>query len=79
MTYRFVNASLSKLLELYILSKNRAQLANVTTPIWFKKEVSTDMIVYILKETIFSYINNNSLVFCYLDASRAYDRVNQWT
>ena len=63
MTYRFVNASLSKLLELYILSKNRAQLANVTIPIWFKKEVSPDMIVYILKETIFSYINNNSLVF----------------
>ena len=45
----------------------------------FKTKHSTDMCAFILKETIDFYISQTSPMYlCFLDASKAYDRVNHW-
>ena len=45
----------------------------------FKKSHSTDMCIYALKCTIEYYTLHNSPVYsCYLDASKAFDKVNHW-
>ena len=41
---------------------------------------STDMAVYAFKEIVDHYLRNRSPVFvCFLDARKAFDRVNHWT
>ena len=46
----------------------------------FKKKHSTDLCVFTVKSTIKYYNMYNSPVYsCFLDASKAYDRVNHWT
>ena len=43
----------------------------------FKPTLGTDMCIYSLKEIIGSYSKLNGCVFsCFLDASKAFDRVN---
>ena len=51
---------------------------SVLKSIWFQKEAySTDQCVFVLKELIDSYSMLNGSVFtCFLDASKAFDRVN---
>ena len=49
----------------------------VLKSIWFQKKHSTDQCVFVLKELIDSYRMLNGSVFtCFLDASKAFDRVN---
>ena len=46
----------------------------------FKKKHGTDMCIYTLKNIIEYYRRHGSTVFsCFIDASRAFDRVNYWT
>ena len=46
----------------------------------FKSKHSTDQCIYILKEVIDFYKSHNSPMFlCYMDASKAFDRINHWT
>ena len=46
----------------------------------FKKKHSTDLCIFTVKCTIKYYNMYNSPVYsCFLDASKAYDRVNHWT
>ena len=46
----------------------------------FKKGHSTDHCIFALKKFIQYYKSNNSPVYsCFLDASKAFDRVNHWT
>ena len=46
----------------------------------FKKKHSTDLCIYTLKNVIEYYRKQRSPVFaCFLDASKAFDRVNHWT
>ena len=46
----------------------------------FKKKHSTDLCIFTVKSTIKYYNMYNSPVYsCFLDASKAYDRVNHWT
>ena len=43
----------------------------------FKKKHGTDMCIYVLKEIVDAYRALNGSIFaCYLDASKAFDRVN---
>ena len=43
----------------------------------FKPKHSTDMSVFLLKQTISSYVDRNTPVFAvFLDASKAFDKVN---
>ena len=46
----------------------------------FKKKHSTDLCIFTVKSVIKYYNLYNSPVYsCFLDASKAYDRVNHWT
>ena len=46
----------------------------------FESKHSTDQCIYILKEIVDFYKSNNSPMFlCFIDASKAFDRVNHWT
>ena len=46
----------------------------------FKREHGTDLCIYTVKSVIKYYNLHNSPVHtCFLDASKAYDRVNHWT
>ena len=43
----------------------------------FKARSSTSQCTFVLKESLAYYINNNSTVYCaFLDATKAFDRVN---
>ena len=45
----------------------------------FKKKLSTDMCVYAMKEIINIYKKHSSPLFiCFLDASKAFDKINYW-
>ena len=46
----------------------------------FKPKHSTDACIYILKESIDRYVGQDSSVYlCFLDASKAFDRVNHYS
>ena len=53
-------------------------LTHVVYQFGFKKEHTTDMCIYLLKETIERYKRLGSCVYtiCFIDASKAFDRVN---
>ena len=69
----------SKLLETIILNRSREILQTSDHQFGFKQAHSTDMAIYTVKEITEYYLQNNSPVFlCYLDAKKAFDRVNHW-
>lgn len=70
---------ISKLLEEIILSRSKHCLHTTDHQFGFKSHNSTDMAIYALKEITDHYQRNNSSVFiCFLDARKAFDRVNHW-
>ena len=70
----------SKVLERLILNSCRVDLATSDHQFGFKERHSTGMAVYALKEIVDHYLRNRSPVFvCFLDARKAFDRVNHWT
>ena len=43
----------------------------------FKPKYSTDMSVFLFKQTVSSYVNQNTPVFsAFLDATKAFDKIN---
>ena len=69
----------SKILEIILLGRVECNLYTSHNQFGFKNRHSTDMCVYSLKETINFYISNASPVYvCFLDASKAFDRINHW-
>ena len=49
-------------------------------PIWFKQAHGTEMAIFAVKQTVDFYHNHDTHVYmCYLDAKKAFDRVNHWT
>ena len=69
----------SKILERVILNRCSAQLSTGHHQFGFKANHSTDMAIYALKEITDYYLCNGSPVFiCFLDARKAFDRVNHW-
>ena len=70
----------SKLMECIILQKTELLLSTNDSQFGFKKHHSTDLCLFTLKSTISFYTSQNSPVSCcFLDASKAFDRVNHWT
>ena len=68
---------LSKILEKILLSRLEVFLITTSNQFGFKKKHSTDQCIYLLKEIVQMYSTLNSSVFlCFLDASKAFDRVN---
>ena len=69
----------SKLFEVVLLRLIDPFLKTCDNQFGFKADHSTDLCIFTLKSTIQYYRDNNSPVFtCFLDASKAFDRVNHW-
>ena len=72
--------ALSKIFELCIMNLIELHLLTQENQFGFKKKHSTDLCIFTVKSTIKYYNMYNSPVYsCFLDASKAYDRVNHWT
>ena len=72
-----LSSIVSKVLESIILSRIDYYLTTNANQFGFKKNHGTDMCIYTLKEIINLYTSLKSCVFtCFLDASKAFDRVN---
>ena len=70
----------SKLFESILLDIIDEYLITSDNQFGFKKKHSTDLCIFTLKSVIDYYKNSRSPVFsCFLDASKAFDRVNHWT
>ena len=68
---------LSKIIENIILNRISQYLLTNPNQFGFKAKLGTDMPIYLLKEMIDKYKSSNGNVFmCFLDASKAFDRVN---
>ena len=69
----------SKVLEKLIYDRIAVYLNTCSNQFGFKAKHSTDMTIYALKEAVPKYRSLNSKVYsCFLDASKAFDRVNHY-
>ena len=69
----------SKFFEVLLLNKYGSFLETNDNQFGYKSKHSTDMGVFVLKEMIDYYNLHSSPVYlCFLDASKAFDRVNHW-
>ena len=69
--------NLSKVLEWCFVLKYRSFLVSSDLQFGFKPGFSTDLCSNILKNTVSTYLHNGSNVYaCFLDASKAFDRVD---
>ena len=67
----------SKLFEYFILQQISPLLTTSSNQFGFKRKHSTDQCVFLYKQAVSYYVNQNSPVFStFLDASKAFDRVN---
>lgn len=68
---------LSKVLEIIILNRIDKYLITCDNQFGFKKGHGTDQCIYVLKDIIKLYRSLNTCIsVCFLDASKAFDRVN---
>lgn len=68
---------MSKLFESVILNRYEGLLLSEDSQFGFKKKHSTELCVYTLKQIIEFYRSKGSSVYvCFMDASKAFDRVN---
>lgn len=69
----------SKIIEVLLLNKYESFFATNCNQFGFKPSHSTDMCIFLLKEVIDFYNTHSSPVYmCFMDASKAFDRVNHW-
>ena len=67
----------SKLFERIVMNRIEDSIDTSSNQFGFKKKHSTDTCIYTLKELLYKYRSLNSTVFvCFLDASKAFDRIN---
>ena len=71
--------NIDKVLEKLICDSIAVYLNTCSNQFGFKAKHSTDMTIYALKEAALKYLSLNSNVYsCFLDASKAFDRVNHY-
>ena len=71
---------ISKLVEVIMLDRIEMYMNMNPNQFGFKRKHGTDQCIYVLKEIIDLYRRLNGSVFvCFLDASKAFDRVNHRT
>lgn len=74
-----ITSVFSKLIEICILNRYENMLYTTDNQFGFKRKHATDQCVFAFKQIINYYRNTNSPVFvCYLDASKAFDRINHY-
>ena len=72
--------AMSKIFELCLSEKLNDYLTTSDTQFGFKAQHSTDMCIYAVKSVVKYYNHFHSPVYtCFLDASKAFDRINHWT
>lgn len=70
----------SKVVETILFNRISMYLETKPNQFGFKKKHGTDQCIYVLKEIIDTYrVLNSSIFACFLDASKAFDRVNHST
>ena len=75
-----ISSVFSKILEHVLLKHIESYLYTSDNQFGFKAKHSTDQCIYLLKEVIQYYKSHKSPMFlCFMDASKAFDRVNHWT
>ena len=75
-----LSSVMSKLLEIVLLKRMEDYLTVSDNQFGFRKAHSTDLCVYTLKQLIEFHMKHATPTFiCFLDASKAFDRVNHWT
>ena len=74
-----ITSVVSKIFETILLKTYADNLGSTCHQFAFKSKHATDMAVYSFKQITDYYLSRNSPVYvCYLDASKAFDRVNHW-
>ena len=74
-----ITSVISKLFEAVILYRYQDCLQTTDNQFGFKSKHSTDMCIFTMKHVVDYYTSMSSPVFlCYLDASKAFDRLNFW-
>ena len=69
----------SKIFEKLLYDRISYALTTCSNQFGFKTKHSTDMCIYAFKEAVLKYRSLNSNVYsCFLDASKAFDRVNHY-
>ena len=72
-----IASTLSKLFERILLGRLSKYLLTSSHQFGFKSNHSTDACIYVLKEAVDFYVEQQSSVYlCFLDATKAFDRVN---
>ena len=75
-----ITTALSKVLEQVLLSRLARYLWPADSQFGFKRAHGTEMAIFTLKQTVDFYRNQDTPVYmCFLDAKKAFDRVNHWT
>ena len=70
----------SKIVELILLTRLEDVLKTSCNQFGFKNKLGTDFCIFTLKQIIEYYKYKNSPVYvCFLDASKAFDRINHWS
>ena len=68
---------ISKIVEMIMFDRMESYLLTQPNQFGFKKKHGTDQCIFVLKELINKYRSRGSCVYtCFLDASKAFDRVN---
>lgn len=68
---------LTKVIERILICKIDCYLWTLPNQFGFKKDQGTEQCIYVFKELVNSYLQSGSAVYCcFLDASKAFDRVN---
>ena len=72
-----IASCISKVFEEIILNRITNKLLTSSNQFGYKKKVGTDMCLYSIKEILLQHQQRNGNIFmCFLDASKAFDRVN---
>jgi retron-type reverse transcriptase len=75
-----VGTAISKLLEQVLHNRLNNYLWTSDRQFGFKPRHGTELAIFALKQTVSYYTSNGSPVYlCFLDAKKAFDRVNHWT
>ena len=75
-----LSSIVSKVFEIILLSRCEEYIESFDCQFYFKSGYSTDICIYTLKEIIHFYKSHSSPVFvCYMDATKAFDKINHWT
>ena len=68
---------MSKVMETVLLSRLERYVLSTDHQFGFKRKHGTDLCIFALKEILDKYNRQNSTMFiCFIDASKAFDRVN---